>query len=232
MIIRTSEGLSQQIFNDLKKKIEEFEYKPGDRISETSLAEIYQVSRTPIKHSLARLENDDLIIVKPQVGTFIAKIDTQRVSEFFTIRKLLETAIINDVRNVIDEEHKVLLQANIAQQKELLDNYELSNEINIAKDFWNLDNEFHRIIFSAINKEFVWEFILSQSSQFNRFRVISAAIDKDGLSQKIQDHEAIANYLFNPSVEIDVNNLYNEHLFSTLDATIANLTAKYPDYFC
>ncbi|MFV0556281.1 MAG: GntR family transcriptional regulator, partial [Lactovum sp.] len=79
MINKVTDGLSARIYYDLKKKIEEFEIKPGDRISETALTNIYEVSRTPIKHGLARLENEGLIFVRPQIGTFVSKIDTVHI---------------------------------------------------------------------------------------------------------------------------------------------------------
>ncbi len=230
MIIRNTDGLSAKIYEDLKKKIEEFEYKPGDRISETSLAKTYDVSRTPIKHSLARLENEDLIVVRPQIGTFVSKIDTQHVNEYFTIRKLLEISIIDDVKAEINENFIELLEQNLNQQAKLINDINEDNNIEISKTFWNLDNDFHRTIFKSIDKEFVWDFVISQSSQFNRFRVLSASLNKESLTKKIADHQRIFKYITKVD-ELNINALYDEHLFSTLDDTIKELSSKYPDYF-
>ncbi len=230
MIKRNNDGLSSQIFEDLKQKIEEFEYCPGDRISETTLACNYNVSRTPIKHSLSRLENENLIYVRPQIGTFVAKIDTKHVSEFFTIRKLLEVAIIEDVCQEISKDHLEKLQLNLDNQNALIAKMTNDNEIEISKLFWELDNNFHRLIFAAVNKEFVWDFILSQSSQFNRFRFLSTTINQGTLEKKVNDHQDIFNYIIGKS-KSNINDLYDEHLFSTLEQTISSLTKKYPDYF-
>lgn len=230
MIIRQTDGLSTQIYNDLKKKIEEFEYLPGDRLSESILAEKYQVSRTPIKHSLSRLENDGIIHVKPQIGTFVSKIDTEHVHEFFEIRMLLEVAIISDVKFKIDDKFKKLLTLNIEAQKKLCEDDVEFDSVKISKLFWKLDNSFHKIIFDSINKGFIWDYILEQSSQFNRFRVLSASINQEDLNEKVSDHIEIYNYImFND--EADIKQIYFNHLFASLEDTIKKLEQKYPDYF-
>lgn len=230
MIIKHSDGLSTQIYYDLKKKIEEFEFLPGDRLSESSLAERYNVSRTPIKHSLSRLENDGIIFVKPQIGTFVSKIDTNHVHEFFTIRMLLEVSILDEVINNIDEVALNELQNNIQAQEQLLVDVQSNADIDVSRVFWKLDNSFHKTIFRSVDKEFIWEFILSQSSQFNRFRVISASNDIEYLKTKVGEHKTIMNYVSKKN-NTNAKELYEKHLFAKLDNKISDLKEKYPDYF-
>lgn len=230
MVIKATDGLSTQIYLDLKKKIEEFEYKPGDRISETSLAKHYNVSRTPIKHSLARLENDGIIAVRPQVGTFVSKIDINHIMEYFTIRKLLELSIIEDVKANIDSKHRAKLDVNIKMQHALLESFDEYDNIELSKEIWRLDNEFHRIIFSAAKSEFIWDFILSQSPQYNRYRVLSASYGKSSLMKIIKDHNSIFDYI-NNEADLNIGKVYDDHIFKALQKTIIELSQKYPDYF-
>lgn len=230
MINKAVDGLSTRIYEDIKQKIELFEFKPGDRISETTLAKIYDVSRTPIKHSLTRLENEELIVVRPQVGTFVAKIDTKHIHEFFTIRMLLEVAIIDEVIDSLSEQTISDLQNNIAAQEKLLVDAENNGDIDVSRVFWKLDNSFHKIIFSAVNKQFIWDFILSQSSQFNRFRLISASDDIDNLRTKVEEHKEIMKCIIG-SEKGNPRQAYETHLFGQLDSNINNLKDKYPDYF-
>lgn len=230
MIIKQTDGLSTQIYNDLKKKIEEFEYLPGDRLSEASLAKKYNVSRTPIKHSLSRLENDQIIFVKPQIGTFVSKIDTDHIHDFFMIRMLLEVAILDEVIEQMNDTTLSELDNNIQAQEKLLKDIEQNSTIDVSRVFWKLDNSFHKTLFRSVNKEYIWEFILSQSSQFNRFRVISASNDVEYLEKKIEEHKEIMNYVLGKK-EANAKQLYSEHLFSTLDSKISDLKKEYPDYF-
>lgn len=230
MITRKPDGLSSQIYNDLKKKIEEFEIKPGDRISETTLASVYNVSRTPIKHSLARLENEELIFVRPQVGTFVSKIDTVHIHEFFTIRMLLEVSILDEVMSLSDSKLLEDLTANITAQRNLLKESVQNEELDVARIFWKLDNAFHKLIFDSVDKGFIWKFIMSQSSQFNRYRLLTASNNVAYLEEKVNEHEGILNYLKDPTNK-DAKAIYNNHLFTTLESTTNELKEKYPDYF-
>ncbi len=230
MQIINKDGLSAQIYADLKKKIEQFEYKPGDRISEATLAQIYEVSRTPIKHSLSRLENEGLIDVRPQRGTYVAKIDIDHVHEFFSIRMLLEVAILDEV--IANRKPSLVsnLNTNIQAQKNLVNEVKENNNIDAARIFWKLDNDFHKIIFDSIDKGFIWEFIMSQSSQFNRYRLLTASKDVQYLSDKIKEHQNIVKFITGET-EVNPKILYNEHLFATLEQTITELKTQYPDYF-
>lgn len=230
MVKRVSDGLSAQIYYDLKKKIEEFEYKPGDQISESKLASVYDVSRTPIKHSLARLENEELIYVKPQIGTFVSRIDTKHVHEFFTIRMLLEVSILDEAITNLNDKISAEMAANILAQEQLLIEAQANSDIDVSRVFWKLDNGFHRLIFKSVKKEFIWNFILSQSSQFNRFRVISASNDIETLQSKVAEHKLIHQYITG-QITGDARQLYEVHLFGQLDQNIKDLKAKYPDYF-
>lgn len=230
MINKSNDGLSTRLYEDIKQKIELFEFKPGDRISEATLASKYEVSRTPIKHSLNRLESEELIVVKPQIGTFVSKIDTNHVHEFFTIRMLLEVAIIDEVVEKMNDKVRNELENNVAAQEKLLIDAESNSDIDASRVFWKLDNSFHKSIFRAVDKEFIWDFILSQSSQFNRFRVISASDDIDYLRTKVGEHKEIMNYLLGKSTD-NPKASYQKHLFGQLDSNILHLKEKYPDYF-
>lgn len=230
MINKISDGLSARIFDDLKRKIEEFEIKPGDRISETTLAKVYDVSRTPIKHSLARLENEELIYVRPQIGTFVSKIDTVHIHEFFTIRMLLEISILDEVMSLSDDKLIQHLKANIDAQRNLVVEAQDNEELDVARIFWKLDNAFHKLIFDSVDKGFIWHFIMSQSSQFNRYRLLTASNNIVYLEEKINEHEVILNYLINPE-DKDAKEIYNSHLFASLQSTTNQLKEKYPDYF-
>ncbi len=228
--LTTPQGLASQIYNDLKQKIEQFEFKPGDRISETTLSTIYDVSRTPIKNSLSRLENEGLIEVRPQRGTYVAKIDTDHISEFFMIRMLLEVSILDEVLALDDNKFIEQLNDNVNAQKKLLIEAKTNDNIDVARVFWKLDNAFHKLIFKSVNKAYIWEFILSQSSQFNRYRLLTATKDLDYLEAKVNEHQNIARYI-SRDLQIDPKVLYNAHLLDTLDETIKNLKKQYPDYF-
>ncbi|MCT2194479.1 substrate-binding domain-containing protein [Paenibacillus sp. p3-SID1389] len=68
----SSKPMYEKIFDDVKQKILDHSYKPGDRIpSEKELAEEYQVSRITSKRALEMLAAEGIIVRKPGRGSFV-----------------------------------------------------------------------------------------------------------------------------------------------------------------
>lgn len=230
MTLDTNLNLPSQIYRDLRHKIEEFEYKPGERLSEPTLAKYYGISRTPIKQAITILEVNGIVNVKSNIGTFVSKIDTTNLEEFFTIRKLLEIGILAEFKNSYTEDDRMQLEDNLRRQDELVQNYNDENRIQSSKTFWYLDNEFHRIVFRAVNKEFLWDHIVQNSLQANRFRVLSVSIHQEDLLVKVNEHHQLFEYLTN-QIDFDINEHYDKHLFQTLENNVKELQAEFPEYF-
>jgi DNA-binding GntR family transcriptional regulator len=64
-----------QLYGILRQRIVDNTLKPGERISESSLAQEFDISRTPLRAALQQLAADGLVSVRPQVGTLVASLD-------------------------------------------------------------------------------------------------------------------------------------------------------------
>lgn len=63
-----------QLKEALQRKIENFEYKPGDKLpSEAELCQQTNVSRTVVRQALMELEHEGLVYKRKGKGTFVAK---------------------------------------------------------------------------------------------------------------------------------------------------------------
>lgn len=49
-----------------------------------------EISRTPVREALARLALDDLVVVRPQSGTFVMSLDAADVRRVYEMRAVLE----------------------------------------------------------------------------------------------------------------------------------------------
>ncbi len=69
---KAREARYQTIYKQLKDKIENGEYKQGNKLkTEKELQEEYGVSRDTIRKALANLEYEDYIVKRPALGTFV-----------------------------------------------------------------------------------------------------------------------------------------------------------------
>src|SRR4051794_23781068 len=69
-----------QAYAALRTAIVGAELEPGRRLSENQLAELIGVSRTPVRDALARLRDERLVAIVPQLGTFVTFTDEAAVA--------------------------------------------------------------------------------------------------------------------------------------------------------
>ena len=77
-------------YERLLQAIEEGELAPGSRLREADLAERFQISRTPVREALGRLEAQGLVAHEPHRGASVARLDYGQVSELYDLREVLE----------------------------------------------------------------------------------------------------------------------------------------------
>ena len=87
---------TKDVYHTLKEMILNFELYPGSRVTETELAGMFQVSRTPVREALLRLESEGHLTIRPKQGCFIKQIDIDQLTEFYSVRTALETAAVED----------------------------------------------------------------------------------------------------------------------------------------
>ncbi|TDK55431.1 GntR family transcriptional regulator [Bacillus salipaludis] len=80
----------QQIYQILRNAIFNAELPPGTQLVESSLAEGFGVSRTPIRAVLSRLKYESLVRFIPNKGTFVYCPTPEEAEQIFYIRKILE----------------------------------------------------------------------------------------------------------------------------------------------
>ena len=81
---------SQRATDLLRAKILEGQWRSGERLGEVELAEVLQVSRTPVREALSRLASEGLVEMSPNKGARVATWSEARLGEIFDIRMLLE----------------------------------------------------------------------------------------------------------------------------------------------
>jgi len=82
--------LGDAVYDRLLHAILEGELTGGDELSEVTLAEQYQVSRTPVREALARLVADGLVSNGPNRKATVLTFSRQLVVEIYQVRQFLE----------------------------------------------------------------------------------------------------------------------------------------------
>jgi len=85
---------AQLVYDQLKQKIIDFEIYPGTRITESEIADNFQVSRTPVRAALQRLETEGQITIMPKQGCFVRSVDIETISQYYDVRITLEATAV------------------------------------------------------------------------------------------------------------------------------------------
>ncbi|MEV0382661.1 GntR family transcriptional regulator [Nonomuraea sp. NPDC050643] len=85
--------LGDDVYDVLRARILEHSMRPDDRVNIDALARDLEVSQTPIREALARLESDGLVRKRPLVGYTVSPLLTRaEYHHLFEMRLLLECA--------------------------------------------------------------------------------------------------------------------------------------------
>ena len=97
----------EEAYNYVKKLILSTKLKPGEIISEQSLAEELGISRTPVREALRKLEQEGLIVSnKRRKQVFI--LTMKDMEEIFDIKEVLESNIARWAAEKGKDEEKIL----------------------------------------------------------------------------------------------------------------------------
>ncbi|MGY5775209.1 GntR family transcriptional regulator [Rhizobium sp. LEGMi135b] len=92
MIEVENPSLRQNVYETLRTEILQCRLPPSADLREQQLAQRFEVSKSPVRDALLRLEQDRLVIVIPRQGYRVAPISVEDAREMFGLRKVLEAA--------------------------------------------------------------------------------------------------------------------------------------------
>src|SRR4051794_24379127 len=107
-----------QAYVALRAAIVGAQLEPGRRLSENQLAELIGVSRTPVRDALARLRDERLVAIVPQLGTFVTFIDEEAVADAHFVREALEVGAVRIAAGRTDDDSLRALDANLDEQEQ------------------------------------------------------------------------------------------------------------------
>lgn len=81
---------ADKLAEDLAEAILSGKFTPGTRLDEQLLAQLFSVSRTPVREALRHLATTGLIEIKPRRGAFVTEVSPAQLEELFVAMGELE----------------------------------------------------------------------------------------------------------------------------------------------
>ena len=92
--------LAEKVYEQIKRDIFDFRLLPGDRFTESGIAERMHISRTPVREALHKLAKEGYIQVAPRSGWNVRQFDFDFFENLYDVRLILELAAIRKLCDV------------------------------------------------------------------------------------------------------------------------------------
>lgn len=221
----TGDRLSDGVYTELSEAIRSLELPPGTKLSEPTLAARLGVSRVPVREAIARLADQRLVTVTPQVGTRVAPILMSEVENACFIRSSLEAGAL---RQAIARGQTAAAGLDLAEQHGILASNRGFFDAGDANGFFATDELLHQAVFALAGVPQVWDVVRGVKVHLDRLRHLHLP-HVMASSDVIDEHTQIVEALERGDAE-GGEAVIRRHA-SRIIADSEELRARYPDYF-
>lgn len=214
------------VYEILRDKIINLDFKPGQEIDVNSLAEELEVSRSPIRDALLRLEIDKLVDIFPQKGTRVSFLDKEIIMQERFLRTTMEIAVLKIfMENLKDESKREVYETKLysiifQQRANLLDRNK--------KLFLQNDDELHRFFYTETGNQWLWNVVKSHTGNDHRIRILS--YNAQQIADAVEnEHRQLVTAVHSGDVENAI--LIDKNHLSRLPKILDALEKIYPEYF-
>ena len=96
MVEKTYRNRGEMVFDVLKREILDLELKPGQSISENEICARFEVSRTPVRDALQRLQEQGFVHTVPYSGTYVTLLNLNNIRQMIYMRMAVESMVLRD----------------------------------------------------------------------------------------------------------------------------------------
>lgn len=83
------------VADELRHRILRGQYRPGEKLSEVTLAQELGVSRPPLREAMRLLQQEGLLASEPRKGMFLATLTPEDIRDIYTVRLALESLAVD-----------------------------------------------------------------------------------------------------------------------------------------
>ena len=183
----TTGGLTQRVYEQLKKDLTRGVYRPGEALHEADLAARHHVSKTPVRESLNLLAREGWVDVVPRLGYIVSSISIRDVQDVFQLRLLLEPAAAQLAAERITEDQLRALRplSRIVYRHNDPDSY---------AEFLAANREFHTAVARASGNKRLGDVVERLLEEMERFFHLGLGI-RDSSGEMAHEHTELIEAL-------------------------------------
>ncbi|MGU3628961.1 GntR family transcriptional regulator [Comamonas sp. C24C] len=159
--------------------------RPGVRLGEQDIADLFQVSRTLVREALIQLQARGFVEVRSRVGWYVAEPSFEEAQETYAARRVVESGMLRDAGKPLQAALSRLRQ-HIAQEQESIAADDAAQRSSLLADF-------HICLAECVGNRFLTSMIVDLSAR----SMLAAALYHSKAEAKVSndDHAAIVEAL-------------------------------------
>lgn len=178
-------GLAEDVYEAIFNQLMSLKMAPGARITVDSLVKEFNVSHTPIREALGRLEGEGLVVKQHLIGYRAApQITRERFDELYELRLLLEPHAAAKAAAAMDAQKLAVLREAAGVMTRGDDADERLRYSNFARQ----DGLFHDSIMTFAGNELIRETLAFQHTHFHIFRLM---FHRRVTEEALDEHQAL-----------------------------------------
>ncbi len=178
---------SERAYSLIKKMILERNISPKEPLSESKLASILGISRTPVREALKKLKGEGIIISSDKKGYFLNVPTANEIKDLYEVRAILELAAVKFAIQRLDSDEIEEFEKKLLKFKA-----ELNNGDEGKSDLVKLGKELHFFIIERAGNRKLEELVKTLYEQIEMSRVYSYYKQR---KVSVDEHIKIANAL-------------------------------------
>ncbi|WP_155834281.1 GntR family transcriptional regulator [Halotalea alkalilenta] len=158
------ETLGERMRRSLEQDIARGDLAPGARLDEKEIAERFGVSRTPVREAFRLLAANGLVELRGRQGAIVREIGVNQLLEMFQVMAELEGLCARLAARRITPAQRAMMSDIHAR-------LEAMGEENDPARFYQINLEFHEVIYEASRNDFLAEQTRSLRNRVGAYRL-------------------------------------------------------------
>lgn len=178
---RVTPLLKEIAYEKIKESIIEERFTSGSFLSERELIDLLQMSKTPIKAALTRLEAEGFVTVSSKQGIIINELSINQIIDIYDLRIALETYNCKQICGKLTKVQCMELESNIDKLKDIVKDLDVSR-------FTEVDHEFHLLISSYTGNKEIYRVLLNYQDHLKRITLRHMHKDPYRMETFLEEH--------------------------------------------
>ena len=138
---------TQRAYERLWDKITTLELAPGTLLNEQELAKDLELGATPVREALKLLAHDNLVVITPRHGLYVADVNMPDLEQISELRLALETLAAQLAAHRATPDDIAVLEALREEQ--------MAADVEDSRRLFAMDHKFHQAIAQAAHNKYL-----------------------------------------------------------------------------